>query len=125
MKAHPGCKPAAWGAVAGAIAIMILGFSWFGWMRGDTAEKMANQRAEAAVVVALTPICVEKFQHQAGAVEKLAEFKKISSSWGSPIADREGWLGHHARERGVEFGGGRRVRRKARQPNLTCTWTSR
>jgi glycosyltransferase involved in cell wall biosynthesis len=67
--------------VAGAIAIMILGFNWFGWMLGGTAEKMANQRAENAIVVALTPICVEKFQHQAGAVEKLAEFKKISSSW--------------------------------------------
>jgi hypothetical protein len=92
MKAHPGCKPAAWGAVAGAIAIMILGFNWFGWMLGGTAEKMANQRAENAIVVALTPICVEKFQHQAGAVEKLAEFKKISSSWDRrSLIEKGGW----------------------------------
>jgi hypothetical protein len=92
MKVHPGCKPTAWGAVAGAVAIMILGFSWFGWMLGSTAEKMADQRAEAAVVAALTPICVEKFQHQAGASEKLAEFKKISSSWDRRSAiEKGGW----------------------------------
>ena len=92
MKAHPGCKPAAWGAVVGAIAIMILGFSWFGWMLGSTAEKMANQRAETAVVVALTPICVATFQHQAGAVEKLAEFRKISSSWDRrSLIEKGGW----------------------------------
>jgi hypothetical protein len=92
MKVHPGCKPAAWGAVAGAIVIMILGFTWFGWMLGSTAEKLANQRAETAVVAALTPICVEKFQHQAGAAEKLAEFKKISSSWDRRSAiEKGGW----------------------------------
>jgi hypothetical protein len=92
MKVHPGCKPAAWGAVAGAIAIMILGFTSFGWMLGSTAEKMASQRAETAVVAALTPICVEKFQHQAGAAEKLAEFKKASSSWDRrSLIEKGGW----------------------------------
>ena len=91
MKAHPGCKPAAWGAVAGAIAIMILGFGWFGWMLGSTAEKMANQRTETAIVAALTPICVEKFQHQAGAAEKLAEFKKISSWDRRSLIEKGGW----------------------------------
>ena len=91
MKAHPGCKPAAWGAVVGAIAIMILGFSWFGWMLGSTAEKMANQRAETAVVVALTPICVQKFQHQAGAAEKLIEFKKAASWDRRALIEKGGW----------------------------------
>jgi hypothetical protein len=91
MKAHPGCKPAAWGAVAGAIAIMIFGFGWFGWTLGSTAEKMANQRTESAIVAALTPICVEKFQHQAGAAEKLAEFKKISSWDRRSLIEKGGW----------------------------------
>jgi multidrug resistance efflux pump len=78
--------------VAGAIVIMILGFTWFGWMLGSTADKLANQRADTAVVAALTPICVEKFQHQAGAAEKLAEFKKISSSWDRRSAiEKGGW----------------------------------
>jgi hypothetical protein len=92
MKVHPGCKPAAWGAVAGAVAIMILGFAWFGWMLGSTAEKMATQRAEAAVVTVLTPVCIEKFEHQTNAAERLAEFKKISSSWDRrSLIEKGGW----------------------------------
>jgi len=91
MKAHPACKPAAWGAVTGAIAIMILGFSWFGWTLGSTAEKMANQRAETAVVATLTPICVEKFQHQASAAEKLIEFKKAASWDQRALIEKGGW----------------------------------
>src|SRR5580700_9222040 len=92
MKVHPGVKPAVWGAVVGAVAFTVVGFSSLGWTLGSTAEKMANQRAETAVVAALTPICVEKFQQQAGAAEKLAEFKKISSSWDRRSAiEKGGW----------------------------------
>jgi hypothetical protein len=91
MKVHPGCKPAAWGAVAGAIVIMILGFTWFGWMLGSTADKLANQRAETAVVAALTPICVEKFQHQADASAKLVEFNKVASWDRRSIIEKGGW----------------------------------
>ncbi len=92
MKIHPSLKPAAWGVVAGAIAIMVIGFSQFGWMLNSTAEKMANQRAETAVVAVLTPICVEKFQHQTGAKEKLAEFRQISTSWDRrSLIEKGGW----------------------------------
>jgi len=40
---------------------MVVGFSWGGWMTGRTADKIAAERADTAVVTALTPICVEKF----------------------------------------------------------------
>ena len=53
MKIHPGVKPAVWGAVVGAVAFAIVGFSSLGWTLGSTAEKMATQRAETAVVAAL------------------------------------------------------------------------
>jgi hypothetical protein len=59
MKSRHGVKPAVWGAVAGAIALAVVGFSQLGWTLGSTAEKMATQRAETAVVAALAPICVE------------------------------------------------------------------
>src|SRR5438067_13881593 len=92
MKIHPGCKPATWGAVTGAIAIMILGFTWFGWTLGSTAEKMATLRADTAVVATQTPICVEKFQHQANGAQKLAEFRKISSSYDRrSLIEKGGW----------------------------------
>jgi hypothetical protein len=92
MKIHSGCKPAMWGAVAGATAISILGFNWFGWTLGSTAEKMASLRAETAVVATLTPICVEKFQRQANGAEKLVEFRKISSSYDRrSLIEKGGW----------------------------------
>ena len=79
MKIHSGVKPAAWGAVVGAVAFAVVGFSSLGWTLGSTAEKMASQRAETAVVAALAPICVEKFQQQADASAKLVEFNKVAS----------------------------------------------
>lgn len=72
-------KCAVWGAVAGAVLIMIIGFSWFGWTLESTAKKMAAEQANAAVVGVLTPRCVERFMKQPGATAKLAEFKGVQS----------------------------------------------
>lgn len=89
---HPAIKPAIWGAVVGAVAIMIAGFWGFGWVLGSTADRMAKDQSEAAVVVALTPVCVARFEARADAAAKLADLKKVSSSWdrGSFI-EKGGW----------------------------------
>jgi hypothetical protein len=92
MNAHPAIKPAAWGAVGGAIVISIVGFSALGWTLGSTADRMASDRADAAVVDALTPVCVAGFEGQTDAAAKLAEFKKISTSWDqSSFVEKGGW----------------------------------
>ena len=91
MKAHPSLKPGIWGAVIGAAAMSVLGFSYFGWMLGSTAERMAQERAQTAVVAVLAPICVEKFQHQADASAKLAEFQKVASWDRRSIIEKGGW----------------------------------
>ena len=91
MKIHPGAKPAIWGAVVGALAFTVVGFSSLGWTLGSTAEKMATQRAETAVVAALAPICVEKFQHQADAPAKLVEFNKVASWNRRSVIEEGGW----------------------------------
>jgi hypothetical protein len=92
MKIHPGVKPAIWGAVAGAIGISIVGFSALGWTFDSTAEQMASQRADVAVVAALTPVCVAKFEAQTDAKTQLVALKKASSSGdqGSFI-EKGGW----------------------------------
>ena len=79
MKVHPSLKPALWGAAAGAVAITVIGFSSMGWTLGGTAERMAAERADSAVVAVLAPICVAKFQQQADSATKLIEFKKAAS----------------------------------------------
>lgn len=91
MKFHPSLKPAFWGAVAGGVAISVIGFSSMGWMLGSTAERMAADRAESAVVGVLTPICVEKFQQQANSAAKLIEFKKAASWDQRALIEKGGW----------------------------------
>jgi hypothetical protein len=69
------------GIAIGAVASMVIGFSWGGWMTGGTAIKLADERANNAVVAALTPICVEKFLQNSDAKANLAVLQKISSNW--------------------------------------------
>jgi hypothetical protein len=91
MKKYPSLKPGIWGAVIGAAAISVVGFSTFGWTLGSTAERMATERAQTAVVGVLAPICVEKFQHQADASAKLIEFNKVSSWNRRSVIEKGGW----------------------------------
>ena len=48
-------------------------------MLGSTADKMASDRATAAVVKVMAPICVQRFQQQADLGAKWAAFKKVES----------------------------------------------
>ena len=50
-------------------------------MTTGTANKIAAERADTAVVAAITPICVEKFLQNSDAKANLAVLQKISSSW--------------------------------------------
>jgi hypothetical protein len=49
MKIPAQIKPAAWGAAGGAIAAMVIGFTWGGWVTGGTSEKNAREAAQTAV----------------------------------------------------------------------------
>ena len=91
MKIHPGVKPAVWGAVAGAVAFTVVGFSSLGWTLGGTAERMATQRAETAVVAVLAPICVEKFMAQSEAPMKLVELQKTAAWNQKQVVEKGGW----------------------------------
>jgi hypothetical protein len=85
-------KPALWGAAGGAVALAIVGFTWGGWMTTSTANKLADQRADSAVVAILTPICVEKFQQNGDATANLTALKNISSTWEQGnFVEKGGW----------------------------------
>ena len=76
MRFPTNTKPMVWGAVVGAVACMIVGFSWGGWVTGGTARKDAATAAHDAVVVALAPICADRFRAQGDAPAKIAELAK-------------------------------------------------
>jgi hypothetical protein len=67
------------GAVAGAVATMFVGFYWAGWSLGSTADKMAKERSELAVIAALAPVCAEKFRAQPDAEAKKVALSKVDS----------------------------------------------
>jgi hypothetical protein len=70
----------------------IVGFWVLGWTLGSSAERMARDRSEAAVVDALTPVCVARFDEQADAAAKLTELNKISTSWDRrSFIEKGGW----------------------------------
>ena len=80
------------GIAIGAVASMVIGFSWGGWMTGGTAHRLAAERADIAVVAALTPICVEKFLQNGDAKANLAALQKISSNWEQgEYLEKGGW----------------------------------
>ena len=91
MKVPAWCKPAFWGVVVGALGIMIVGFAWWGWVLGSTAEQMAKGRADEAVTAILVPICVEKFMAQAEVAAKLAAFQNTASWQRSQLIEKGGW----------------------------------
>jgi hypothetical protein len=67
------------GAVAGAVATMFVGFYWGGWSLGSTADKMAKERSELAVIAALAPVCADKFRALPDAEAKQVALAKADS----------------------------------------------
>lgn len=84
-------KPALWGMVGGAAVMAIVGFTWGGWVTGGKAESTAAQRANAAVVGALAPICVEKFKGATDVPANLAALKKADSWSQGEFVEKGGW----------------------------------
>ena len=68
------------GIAIGAVASIVIGFSWGDWMTDSTANRLAAERADTAVVAALTPVCVEKFLQNSHAQANLVAIKKIPSN---------------------------------------------
>ncbi|MCW7538892.1 hypothetical protein OOT46_13685 [Aquabacterium sp. A7-Y] len=95
-------KPALWGAVIGAIAVAILGFTWGGWTTSGQADSMAAMRADDAVVAALAPVCVERFEHTGDVAVNAAALKKIDAWSQGEFVEKGGWAavpGNNSAER--------------------------
>jgi hypothetical protein len=88
-------KPGAWGLIGGAIAATVIGFAWGGWVTGGTAVKMETASAEAAIVLAFTPLCVAKAEQQP---EKLVPLKEESSYQQDDFVIEAGWVDNVSEE---------------------------
>jgi hypothetical protein len=79
------------GVAVGAIVTALIGFTYGGWVTGGAAQKMAAQSAEEAVVAALAPICVAKFQRGTEATATLAQLKATDSWQQDAFIVKGGW----------------------------------
>jgi hypothetical protein len=91
MKIPIETKPALWGVAGGALALAFVGFTWGGWMTASKAEASAKMRADDAVVAALAPVCVDRFQRAADASANLIALKKADSWSQGEFIEKGGW----------------------------------
>jgi len=84
-------KTAIWSAIGGAVVVMIIGFTWGGWVTGGTSEKEADNAAQQAVIDRLVPICVEQFNNDPEKDKWLKELKG-EDSWSRDVyVEERGW----------------------------------
>ena len=93
MKVPTQVKPAAWGVVGGAVAAMIIGFSWGGWVTGSASAKAASTASQEAVVQAFVPLCVAKAEQQP---DQLVALKKEEYYRREAMVVKAGWVSNVA-----------------------------
>jgi hypothetical protein len=84
-------KTSVWGAIVGAIIVMIIGFAWGGWVLGSTSERNGDAMVADALVARLAPMCVGQFNADA---DKDAKFKELQtkSRWERDnYVEEQGW----------------------------------
>ncbi|MGH6860209.1 MAG: hypothetical protein ACRECY_08135 [Phyllobacterium sp.] len=84
-------KPAVNGVVLGAIATMIIGFTWGGWTTAGTAKSMAETAAKDASTRIVASICVNKFAATPDAKAQLAALKEESTWKRGDFIEKGGW----------------------------------
>lgn len=79
------------GFALGAVVAITIGFNWGGWALGGTAAKQSAAEASAAVVAALSPICVMNFQADSDAEMNLDALMAEASYSRSRSLEKAGW----------------------------------
>ena len=84
-------KPLVGGIAIGAIALLIVIF-WTGWVvTSNKAELQGKDMAKAAVIEALSPICVEQYLQDPNKAERLEALKEKSSYQRDDYVEEIGW----------------------------------
>lgn len=80
-----------WTALGAVLLTLLLGFTWGGWMRASTAQKLAGTTANAAVVERLAPICVAQSNLDPAKDAKLQEMSALDSYKRAEYVRTQGW----------------------------------
>ena len=80
-----------WACLGSAVATMIVGFTWGGWVTGTTARGMAEASGESAVARRLGPMCIVRFEQDPMRVQKLKELKGTENWQRGDYVKKQGW----------------------------------
>lgn len=69
-----------WACAASAIAAIVVGFSWGGWVTGGTAQEMAEDSAAQARHELAAVVCVDRFMAAPDAGVQLTSLQAMESS---------------------------------------------
>ncbi|MEQ5869110.1 hypothetical protein J4E08_04270 [Sagittula sp. NFXS13] len=84
-------KPGVYGALVGAIAVSVLGFTWGGWTTSGSAQEMADSFAAEQVTLATVPVCLGLSEADVQRVERLATLREASSFQRRNVMMETGW----------------------------------
>ena len=84
-------KPGVYGALVGAFAVSVLGFTWGGWTTAGGAQEIADSFAAEQVTLAMVPVCLDISEADAERTAKLATLKEASSFQRRNAMMETGW----------------------------------
>jgi hypothetical protein len=62
-----------------AVATIVIGFTWGGWVFGTTFEAKSAQRVNEALVRGYALVCIDRFKQQANVEQKWTELAKVQA----------------------------------------------
>ncbi|WP_323790178.1 hypothetical protein [Thalassovita sp.] len=84
-------KPGVYGALVGAVAVSVLGFTWGGWTTSGSADEMAQSFAAEEVTLAMVPVCLNLSEADTERAAKLATLREASSFQRRNAMMETGW----------------------------------
>ena len=84
-------KTSVWGAICGAIIVIIIGFGWGNWVLGSTSQRMADTMVADALVARLAPMCVAQFNADADKGKKFKELEATNRWEREKYVEKQGW----------------------------------
>ena len=78
-------------AIGGAIIIMIVGFSWGGWVLGSTSLQNGERMAQDAVIDRLAPVCLAQYNQDPDKEDKFNIMKNKYDWEKEEFIRKQGW----------------------------------
>ncbi|WP_193336862.1 hypothetical protein [Devosia beringensis] len=95
-----------WTGAACAVATMVIGFSWGGWVTGGSAQERADLTAEQAVAELAADICVKRYLASPDARVSLTALIEESTYSRDGTLEEAGWVTFGDREEPVDGAAG-------------------